>query len=553
MPAPKKFDPRLRTGGLEIPKKDGVPLRWPSGRIRYRARLKWPDGSRPGKQVPEEYCYSEERAREYVRACQEEIDRRRAGLVAPDVAPSSEESDAWFNAWEASRKAKGLSSTRDNRSHWEHHIKPFLTGKHVRDWTAADMRALVRYLDGKVQAGEVHWKFAINVWATATKIGSDAKSSKLDSLRCRADDPCADVEGPDRGAERSKQYLYPSEFLRFVSCKQVPLAWRIAVAQAVYLYPRDGEHRVLRECDVDLEHGVASITRAWDRRAKKIKPTKPKRTRRFNIEPNLLPLLAALAHDDPTALIAKLPSERDMARGLRRWLKRARVDRPELHTTTETTKAMTWHDLRATGITWMAVRGDDPLKIKKRAGHERFETTERYVREAEAIRDGFGEVFPPLPSALVDAAAGREEPAEARAERPGTAPANRPNRHLTTRNVGGADGTRMRGDCRHADVRRDFACDARDVDLRTHASSRANHSKARDAGRPLGRSACTVHVSEHRRAVDLVTLAAKARIVEALSGGDVRILAAELREALESLAGPSADVVPIGGRRPQYT
>jgi integrase len=45
---------------------------------------------------------------------------------------------------------------------------------------------------------------------------------------------------------------------------------------------------------------------------------------------------------------------------------------------------MTWHDLRATGLTWLAIRGDDPLKIKQRAGHSAFSTTEGYVRQAEA-------------------------------------------------------------------------------------------------------------------------------------------------------------------------
>jgi hypothetical protein len=34
--------------------------------------------------------------------------------------------------------------------------------------------------------------------------------------------------------------------------------------------------------------------------------------------------------------------------------------------------------------------------IIQRAGHESFATTQLYVREAEAIREGFGEVFPPL-------------------------------------------------------------------------------------------------------------------------------------------------------------
>ena len=92
-----------------------------------------------------------------------------------------------------------------------------------------------------------------------------------------------------------------------------------------------------------------------------------------------------------------------MARLLRSWLKTALGDklRPELHQATATRKALTWHDLRATGATWMAVRGDDPLKIKQRCGHASFSTTEIYIREAEAVRDGFGDVFPPLPDSLL--------------------------------------------------------------------------------------------------------------------------------------------------------
>jgi integrase len=95
--------------------------------------------------------------------------------------------------------------------------------------------------------------------------------------------------------------------------------------------------------------------------------------------------------------VVKLPCDRDMARGLRLWLKRAGVDRAELHTATPTRKALTFHDLRATGLTWLAVRGDEPLKIMQRAGHSDFKTTQGYIREAEAVREGFGRVFPPLP------------------------------------------------------------------------------------------------------------------------------------------------------------
>ena len=36
---------------------------------------------------------------------------------------------------------------------------------------------------------------------------------------------------------------------------------------------------------------------------------------------------------------------------------------PELLTTDKTRKAITFHDPRATGLTWMAIRDDEPLRI----------------------------------------------------------------------------------------------------------------------------------------------------------------------------------------------
>jgi hypothetical protein len=71
-----------------------------------------------------------------------------------------------------------------------------------------------------------------------------------------------------------------------------------------------------------------------------------------------------------------------------------------LHTPSPSSHHLTWHDLRATGITWCCFRGDDTSKIRQRAGHTTVPTTEIYVREAEAIRDGFGEPFPTLPLEL---------------------------------------------------------------------------------------------------------------------------------------------------------
>lgn len=93
-----------------------------------------------------------------------------------------------------------------------------------------------------------------------------------------------------------------------------------------------------------------------------------------------------------------------MAHFFRQWLKKAKVNRVELHDSTPTRKAMRFQDLRATGLTWMAVRGDDALKLMQRAGHTNFKTTQLYVREAEAVREGFGEPFPALPTRLLTGA-----------------------------------------------------------------------------------------------------------------------------------------------------
>jgi hypothetical protein len=82
------------------------------------------------------------------------------------------------------------------------------------------------------------------------------------------------------------------------------------------------------------------------------------------------------------------------------------VRRPALHEGTATSQNLTCHDLRATGATWMAVRGDDPHKIMHRCGHKSFSTTMLYVREGEAIREGFGEPFPALPDCLLGSARG---------------------------------------------------------------------------------------------------------------------------------------------------
>ena len=413
--------PREATGVVEW-----VPANGAKGEAQghFRARITLTDGSRP--YINFDPCprstQAEQRAREKAaewtkRARRERLTAKDFGLVRrtdrrPLVSQASDDMLTWVRTWLESRTAKGRTSTRDNEAHWRVHIEPAIGGKHIRAWTRDDLRALSRALDEKVRRisstnpitrkSAMSWKTAQNVWATAIKMCADSAASKLDELRVRDDNPAVGVEGPDRGARKSKQYLYPSEFLCFVSSPDVPLRWRRIATLMVYLYPRPGELRELRWEDVDLEHGTVHIHQATDRITQRAKATKTDRARRFNIEPALLPLLRAM-HDEVEGQgrVIALPSDRDLARSFRLWLAKARVKRAELHDSTPTRKAITVYDLRATGITWLAIRGDEPLRIMQRAGHTSFQTTQLYVREAENLRDGFGMVFPTLPPSLL--------------------------------------------------------------------------------------------------------------------------------------------------------
>ncbi len=305
----------------------------------------------------------------------------------------------WVAAWEADRLARGYTSTRENLSHYRLHIADVMGGRRVKDWTRDDFRKLSVALDRKVQADEISWKMAQNIWGTATKMCADATESKIAALRVRDENPAIGVRGPDRGDTRLREFLYPSEFLTFVQCSDVPLEWRCLVAIAVYTYLRAGELRVLEWRDVDLNHGTIRVHQAFNRQTGLVKGTKGRRARTVPIELALRPLLTALYKESGGVgkVLPNLPSFRDMARGLRRWLKAADVLRSGLHDSTATQRRIVFHDLRGTGCTWQAVRGDDALKIQQRAGHTDFKTTQLYIATAEAVREGFGEPFPVLP------------------------------------------------------------------------------------------------------------------------------------------------------------
>lgn len=397
--------PRKRTGSVEY-----IEARSGETQGHYRARITLDDGKRkridldPGPKSPQ----AERRARE--RAAHWSERARAEGIVAVPrsarqrlVCEVGETVSGWFEPFAEAREARGLTSVGDDRGRFRVHVDPVIGALPMAAVTRDDVEAVVRSLDAKVRAGELSWKTANNVWVLMTTMFAEAVRSKVVALRCRSDNPCRDVAPPDRGIDRAKCYLYPSEFSQLVACDRVPLRWRRMLAVSIYLGTRAGELDALEWSDVDLARGNVHVHRAIDRSKKgETKCTKTGTSRRFKIEPEILPLLRAMHAErgDSERVFPplKLTGRPDK---LRAFMRRAGIERAELFARSATLKPLGWHDLRATCATWMAVRGDEPLKIMHRLGHKNMSTTMIYVREAEQIAEGFGDPFPPLPASLL--------------------------------------------------------------------------------------------------------------------------------------------------------
>lgn len=321
---------------------------------------------------------------------------------AANTAPTITFRDYLNDLWIPSRKRKGLSIAGKDEERLRLHVVPLLGDLPMQDICEDDLRDLVEQLDEKILDESIRfsWRTGRHVWRTTRKLLKDACRAKLRALRVLTVDPSINVEGPDEGAEKSKQWLYPREFADLMACADVPLRWRRIYAVTTLLFLRWGETRALAWRDLDLVHGIAHIHEQVDNETGKIGPTKMEDVRDVPIEPSLMPLLKAMRRERPDderifESIDK-PSEE-----LRDHLMRAGVTRSALHQRAKTSLAIRFHDLRATGITWMAIRGDSPMRIRERAGHANFSQTEEYIRRAELVGPNVGRPFPALPPSVI--------------------------------------------------------------------------------------------------------------------------------------------------------
>jgi integrase len=391
---------------------------------RWKARVSVPNSKRrPWVKLP--FGLTEAQAREQAEIVSRLVRERGVEFLDEPAQVDGDSVRAYAIDWVKDRKERKLASAGDDAVRLARHVLPVVLrdgskfgDRVMRAVSKDDLRDVVNALDEKARAGSYTdhegkrrsfgWKTAILAWSNASQMFSDACKSKVARLRVRDDNPAEGVAGPDRGVKKAKNYLYPSEFVRLVHCSRIGIRWRRLYAVAVYTYVRAGELEGIECTDVDHEHGVIHVHQAVDRVRNRgtVQATKTKASRRVPIEPAVAPLLRMLTRGRRGRLIEAMPSPGILSEYLRRHLRLAGVSRSDLFAASTTRKPITFHDLRATGITWCAIRGDDSRKLQRRAGHEDPRTTEIYIREAENLTAGFGQVFPQLPRVLSDESSG---------------------------------------------------------------------------------------------------------------------------------------------------
>ncbi len=371
--------------------------------IHY-VRVRTANGKRPWLAMPPGLSEAQATARgkrmaEDAKTMDYEPKAQRRGLRA--LRSGAETTAQYILRWLRDRRDRKVQSVDDDMYRLNKYVPAAMMALPIESVNSDDIEAIRDDLDARIVSDEISAKNAQNIWGIIKKLFSDTAASKNRVLRVRKDNPAISVRAPERAPRPSKQYLYPSEFLQLVTCDKVPVHWRRIYALSVYLYTRVGELVALRCEDMDLVHGFAHVSKARQTDLT-IGQTKTCLTRRVGIESELRPLLEKMIADVKSGPIVTLTRKSNLGELLRGHLWRAGVRRSELHDERDASRVpITFHDLRATGITWLAVRGDDPLRIKSRAGHRWFSTTERYIREAEQLRDGFGDVFPILPVCIL--------------------------------------------------------------------------------------------------------------------------------------------------------
>jgi len=204
---------------------------------------------------------------------------------------------------------------------------------------------------------------------------------------------------PRGSATKAKSYLFPAEEAQLLGQTRVPLLNRLFYGFLCREGLRASEARDLLVGDIDLDHGVLNLDR-----------NKTDDPRSWALSPGVLDALRIFLRRyrpgaKPSELLFMTASGRrppgdNLARALRRDLKVARVNRPQLFTDNDERKQIRGHDLRATFVTINLANGKTETWISDRTGHRSSQMISKYRRLARTHSElKLGELVP-LSSAI---------------------------------------------------------------------------------------------------------------------------------------------------------
>lgn len=178
----------------------------------------------------------------------------------------------------------------------------------------------------------------------------------------------------NKNRERKPEYLTTSELTTFKDAVNKRLDRRAVspymILTAIYTGMRKSEIQALTWSDIDFMHGTISITKSWDDKRKKVKPTKNTSSNRtIPVNRELLDKLVDLRANHSIRVFQNILGEIPTSNALNNMINKtlASVGISKNH--------FTFHSLRHVHVAFLISKGVDIYAISKRLGHSNITTT----------------------------------------------------------------------------------------------------------------------------------------------------------------------------------
>jgi integrase len=380
---------------------------WRNGHLWVRVSL--PDGTRPRYRLCLEVCtcetMSEAMQEERCKAISERKREEVKGELAAQAKAMREKrltvkqfGEQWTTGqlYESHGDVNALrvkKSAKTDGYRLAAYVYPVIGAKPVADVTEQDIEAVMSAAEKKAR------KRLGRAWRKAARFQLYQVMRRLFDLairpgRLRTDSPVSEYLRPGRDSQKLFGYLFPSELIALLACREVPIERRVLYALAIYTGLRKGSLFALTWAGIDFKHRTITSLQS-----------KTGLPQMFEAPESLMALLSLwhVHQGAPKAgpVVSRVPTREREARLLRDDLTAAKIERPTLFGEGgDNVQPMRFHDLRATFVTWAMRDGKGDGWISDRTGHLTPEMRARYARAARTLSDLDYKPFPDISKAI---------------------------------------------------------------------------------------------------------------------------------------------------------